>query len=434
MSAPTLILEIRSVFFKILLLAATSGLIFSAKAQNQNIQVEYGSGAVDLAEAITGSGVQILNPVITCADSAYGQYTITGVPGFPDGPGVILSTGDIADVRGPNITQSKTTEWSTPGDPILTQITGNVSFDACALEFDVVPVGDTLRFNFTFASEEYNEYVGTPFNDAFGFFISGPGITGDPGLGSEQNIALVPGTTNPVEINSVNNGNPNIGFPAVNPNFFVNNPLGFNNLIQYDGWTKNLFAQKTVSPCDTFHLKLVIADVADREWDSSVFIERIQSNSVTLSLETEGGIENMVEGCNSGTVIFTREPVTSQPVVVTYFLEGTATNGVDYQQIGSDPDPSAPKTITIPANQASAFLPINPFDDGTDEGFETIQIFVGNPLCAGTVQDSILFIIQDSLDVAIVPPLSFVCIGDSIMFDVTSSATGFQWHPSIVSR
>ncbi|NEN23481.1 T9SS type B sorting domain-containing protein [Cryomorpha ignava] len=402
---------------------------FPQNASAQNIEISNGHTPLSLAEEITGSGVQILNPVINCADSAIGKYNITSVTGFPDGPGVVLSTGNIYDTRGPNTSQSNTTEWGTPGNGLISTITNLPNFDACVLEFDVIPVGDTLRFDFTFASEEYNEYVGTPFNDVFGFFISGPGITGDPGLGDQQNIALIPGTSQYVGINTVNQGNPDIGFPAVNSQFFVNNPLGFSNIIQYDGWTKNIYAKKVVTPCETFHLKLIIADVGDREWDSSVFIEKIESNSVTLSSTTIGEIENMIEGCNDGTVTFTRTPVTNQPFIVTYFIDGTAINGSDYPLIGTDPNPATPKFITIPANSATASINIEPFADGITEGDESVKIYIGNPLCAGTVQDSLTFIIQDSLKVFIDPPLSYVCLGDSLKFNVESEGAAFSWSP-----
>ncbi len=406
------------------------GLLPANFSHAQTIDIEETQQAVELSETITGSGVQIINPVITCADSAIGKYNIQGVTNFPSGEGVVLSTGNIYDTRGPNTSQSTTTEWGTPGDPVITQVAQQINFDACVLEFDVVPVGDTLKFDFTFASEEYREYVGTPFNDVFGFFISGPGIAGDPGLNGLQNIALVPGTSQYVGINTVNNGNPDIGFPAVNPAYYVNNPLSFLNLIQYDGWTQNLYAQKVVNPCDTFHLKLVIADVGDREWDSSVFIEKIESNNVSLTTSTVGGISNMIEGCNDGTVTFTRNPVTDQEVVVTYFLEGTAINGTDYPLIGADPNPATPNFITIPANVASASISINPFADGISEGDETVKVYVGNPLCEGTVQDSITFIIQDSLNVQINPPLHYVCLGDSVQFNVSSQADSYAWSPS----
>jgi gliding motility-associated-like protein len=395
------------------------------------IDLQYGIPASDLSQAISGNGVQILNPQLVCADSASGTYSILGVPDFPDGEGVILSTGNIGNLRGPNNTEASTTINNTPGDPLITTLTGNSSFDACVLEFDVVPVGDTLRFNFTFASEEYDEYVGTPFNDFFGFFISGPGIAGDPGLGGLENIAVLPGTNTPININSVNNGNPDLAIPPTNPEFYVANALGLSSPIQYDAWTTDLFALKQVTPCDTFSIKLVIADVADPEWDSAVLIEAIESNSVTLSQTTEENLASTIEGCNNGTVTFTRTPVTSQEAVITYFVDGTATNGVDYSQIGDDPDPDVPKTITIPPNEASVSIDIIPFDDGIIEGEEYIDIYVGNPNCAGTIQDSIRVFINDSINVFIDPPLSFVCLGSSLTFSVEADENAdFSWSPS----
>ncbi|HKK39754.1 MAG TPA: choice-of-anchor L domain-containing protein, partial [Cryomorphaceae bacterium] len=405
--------------------------LFLPKFASAQINLEYGISASDLSQAIAGNGVQILNPQLVCADSASGTYSITGIPGFPEGEGVILTTGDIGNLRGPNNTEASTTINNLPGDPLITTITGNSSFDACALEFDVVPVGDTLRFNFTFASEEYDEYVGTPFNDFFGFFISGPGIIGDPGLGGLENIAVLPGTNTPVGINTINSGNPDLGVPASNPEFYVGNPLGLSSLIQYDAWTTGLSAVKQVTPCDTFSIRLVIADVADPEWDSAVLIEAIESNSIALSQTNEGNLESTIEGCNNGTVTFTRTPVTAQEAVVTYFVDGTATNGIDYVQIGDDPDPAVPKTITIPANQASVSINITPIDDGIAEGEEFIDIFVGNPNCSGTVQDSIRVFINDSINVSIDPPLAFVCLGSSLTFSVDADDNAnFSWSPT----
>src|SRR5690606_19325359 len=107
-------------------------------------------------------------------------------------------------------------------------------------------------------------------------------------------------------------------------------------------------------------------DASDRLWDSGVFIEKIESNNVQLSATTVGGINNIIEGCNDGLITFTRQNVTNQPLTVEYYLQGTAINGVDYPVIGN-PNPDVAKTITIPANEAAATLPISAFDDGIDE-------------------------------------------------------------------
>ncbi len=413
---------------KLIQLTILGALLMGSNVLKAQVIMELGGTPEEFANLINGNGVQILNPSITCADSAFGQYIFVDVANLPTARGVVLSTGNIFDAPGPNLSSTTTTEWGTPGDDQITTIAGQSSFDACVFEFDVVPVGDTLRFNFTFASEEYPEYVGTPFNDVFAFLISGPGITGDVGLDGFENIALIPGTSTPVGINTVNNGNPDIGFPAVNSDFFVSNPIGFSTQFEYDGFTTGLFAQKVLAACDTFRLKLVIADVGDERWDSSVFIESIESNNVSLTATTDGEIENMIEGCNFGTVTFTRAPVSSAPLNVTYFIGGTAINGVDYPAIG-DPDPSEPKFITIPAGEASATVTIEPIDDGLNEGLETVVFYIGNPLCPGTVQDSLVFGILDELEIAVDPPQAFICPGESYTFNVIGEGNNFNWSP-----
>ncbi|NND94481.1 MAG: PEP-CTERM sorting domain-containing protein, partial [Flavobacteriales bacterium] len=135
-----------------------------------------------MAESISGTNVEILNPVVTGQEGAYGLFNAE-VDNFQLDEGIILTTGRIINALGPNDTESKSTAYvGTNGDPKLDIISGYTTRDACKLEFDIIPAGDSLTFDFSFASEEYSEYVCTNFNDVFGFFISGPGIVGDPGL------------------------------------------------------------------------------------------------------------------------------------------------------------------------------------------------------------------------------------------------------------
>ena len=105
------------------------------------------------------------------------------------------------------------------GDADLDQLAGVSTYDAAVLEFDFIPASDTLTFDYVFGSEEYNEYVCGTVNDAFGFFLSGPGIAG-PYTNGAENIALVPGTTTQVSINTVNNGT--VGSSGSASNFFMN--------------------------------------------------------------------------------------------------------------------------------------------------------------------------------------------------------------------
>lgn len=371
-----------------------------------------------LAAAITGPGVTILNPEINCGDSAYGEFSYTGTQlGINDG--VLLTTGWVDDAEGPNgYGGGQRYNSGTSGDAILNTVTGRTTYNRCRFEFDIIPTGDSLRFNFVFASEEYNEWVGSQYNDVFGFFISGPGIPGDPGIGNDKNIALVPGTSQAVTINNVNNGS--------NSAYYFDNTGGQD--IQYDGFTQGLFAESRVTPCQTYHLKLIVADASDRWWDSGVFIERIRSNQVTMTSHTLNGSADMVEGCNPGWVTFTRPSPRPTPLNLTYYLQGTATNGTDYSPIGNV-NPNVPKTVTIPANQTSVNVNVNPIADALSEPTESLLFILGNPLCPAQNLDSLIFDINDTLIATLSPLVARICRGDSIQLQVTGGSS-YSWTPA----
>lgn len=186
--------------------------------------------------------------------------------------GLILSTGNAIIAKGPNDRSLATLPTSNPfeGDADLSILTNNQPIrNVAVLEFDFVPVGNKLTFNFVFASDEYPEFVNDLYNDNFGFFISGPGITG-PYTGNAKNIALIPNSSLPVSINNLNNGVSNSG-PCEYCQYYVNNENGAT--IQYDGFTKNIQASSDVECGKTYHIKLAIANVSDNNYDSAVFIE-----------------------------------------------------------------------------------------------------------------------------------------------------------------
>ena len=91
--------------------------------------------------------------------------------------GTVLNNG--AGPQGPNNAPSSGTDNNMPGSGILSGIIqGTQTYNAATLEFDFIPYADTVRFKYVFGSEEYPDYVGSSFDDAFGFFITGPGIAG----------------------------------------------------------------------------------------------------------------------------------------------------------------------------------------------------------------------------------------------------------------
>lgn len=233
----------------------------------------------DLAQSLLagGSGITISNVNYIGDLRAGGKFSggssIVGI-----GEGVILSSGRAVDVVGPNNTPSMTTNLGTPGDAALDAISGGSTFNATVLEFDFdVPAGaEKVFFKYVFGSEEYNEYVGSSFNDVFAFFVNG------------TNVALVPdpnnpGGTLPAAINSINNGRP--GLSPVNPDLYINNdPFNPDNTgttvpqadlrnTQMDGLTVVLNVEAAVNPASTNTLRLAIADKSDSILDSWVLIE-----------------------------------------------------------------------------------------------------------------------------------------------------------------
>lgn len=396
--------------------ALLGGLVLWGGLLHAQLSVTPQTAPLELARAITGPGVQISNVLIDCHPQGYGEFSYSGsVLGVQEG--ILLTTGTIGNAVGPNNVENRTFQQNTPGSPLLNIVTGRTTYDACRFEFDVVPGGDSLSFNFSFASEEYNEWVGSQYNDVFGFFISGPGITGDPGIAPEKNIALLPGANDAVAINNVNNGS--------NAAYYHDNVGGQH--IQYDGLTRHLRAVAEVQPCQTYRLKLIVADASDRKYDSGVFIERIESNSVSMTALTSSGFPNLVEGCNAGMVRFNRQLVTADPLVVPFFLSGTALNGVDYPLIG-DPDPLVAKTATIPANAASVDVHFNPFADGIPEGIEHIRVHLSSSVCPGFHLDSLDLHIQDSLFATVNTPLP-ICPGGSTQLTAAGGLT-YSWSPA----
>ena len=261
--------------------------------------------ATGLAQELVGSGVTVSNVVYTGAKQAAGTFAggqnILGI-----GSGVVLSSGAVSNVIGPNCSTGISAANDTPGDTDLNTLVGVQTNDAAVLEFDFVPAGGTLRFQYVFGSDEYSEFVGE-FDDVFGFFVNG------------TNAALLPGTTTPVSINTVNNGNSgDATVPISNPQFFVNNdiepptpPVPLNT--ELDGLTVVLSVQVPVNAGVTNHIKLAIADALDEALDSDVFIQAGSLNSSTLQISV-------------GTLAFGNQAVnsTSPPQIVTLTNAGNS--------------------------------------------------------------------------------------------------------------
>ena len=243
----------------LLILTGVFGLSFVAEAQ---LTINTGLDTASMTNLLEGLGVDIQNMSINCAPGAYGQFS--GYSEIPIGNGLVFSTGDALMMADSNMSTSTSTAWNYPGDPDLDLIAGTYTYDACVLEFDAVPAGDTLYFNFAFGSEEYMEWVAGGFNDVFAIWISGNGFP------VPTNIAVLPNDT----IVSVVNVN-----AYTNSQYYIDNETIPGSYISFDGFTTNIGVEAVVVPGSTYHFKIAIADAMDGVVDSGVMLEAFRFRS-----------------------------------------------------------------------------------------------------------------------------------------------------------
>lgn len=350
-------------------------------------------------DILIGGGVVTSNITYSGASMSRGKFC--GGPGnIGIENGILLTSGNVTIAPGPNNNDGAGSNSGQGGDPDLTDIANVSTFDACVLEFDFIPQSTIVSFRYVFGSEEYHEYV-DQFNDAFGFFISGPGISG-PYSNNSKNIALIPLTDIPVTINTVNCGNPYNCFENCDAcQFFVNNTHHFT---QYDAFTKVLSAWATVIPCETYHIKLAIADGADHNFDSGVFLEAGSFSSVGISNQlvyNEQDFDYLIEGCNNTQIKFQLSILPDADFYLPLTISGTAINGVDYHEI--------PDSVYFQQGHSQASFDIISIADNLTEWFENIRIVYNSSLCS-IDYDTIIIALKDyQLSLDMTPDTTINC-------------------------
>lgn len=214
--------------------------------------------------------------------------------------GIVLSTGDVSNVNIISDTTSAGTDWcqGNPGCQNDVDLDSIIKFkdgttDAAVLEFDFIPSSTPIKFKYVFASKEYPFFVCSMrilangdtirFNDAFAFLLSKKDAVSGK-YSKNRNIATVPGSNPvlPVAIYTINPGVPGTDLNGTHWTAAGCKSLAYKNLyianmhgttVNFNGFTTVLTAQYDVIPCETYHLKIAIADVGDGTRDSGVFLE-----------------------------------------------------------------------------------------------------------------------------------------------------------------
>jgi len=394
----------------ILFISILTGFKLLAQIQVDNTQTaEWYVKNILLGGGVTVSNVTFQGDLAQIGSFANGITTNIGLNN-----GLVLATGGISEVIGPNLASGKSISVinSIHSEPdIASMVTSSIN-DPAILEFDFIPKGDSLEFEYVFGSEEYPEFVNSSYNDVFGFFLSGPGINGTF-LNNAQNIALIPGTTNFVSINNLND--------KTNSQFYIDNTSGLT--IEYDGFTTVLKAKAKIQPCQTYHIKLVIADLGDQAWDSGVFLKAGSFSShgtgVSTKYSAKSGLEAAIEGCSDATIEFDAGYNVLQDTIISYSIGGIPQNGVDYQTLTG--------SLSILKGQKTGIIKIVAIEDSIPEPIENVDItFNIFDVCLGASTTTISIPITDAPLIKI-PKNPFDCKATSITPNVIGNGK-YQWY------
>jgi hypothetical protein len=329
-----------------------------------------------------GGGVEVsnvrFNGQLNVNSNQFGTFTNIDTSGqnIKLNSGLIIATGDILNAAAPS---QPPAGYSTvpPSDGnnvspslyyLLQQLGLNYAMnDVGVLSFDFVPQGDRVSFKYVFASDEYASYVCSQYNDAFGFFISGPfdengnfvnigGIT--PYI--NENIAIIPGSNPelPVTINTVNSGNPSGSVqPCVLSNTHLHILQSSETCNRMIGYTTALETKRVdVAPCYKYRIEMATCNVSDWSLPSAVFLgaNSFKVDEFQLSAQVGGvthGDTVMKASCSSTTVRTTLNRPAEAGDAYTFRVEGDMVEGVDYQSFGN--------TLTFPVGDTVAEVTIN---------------------------------------------------------------------------
>jgi len=284
--------------------------LFQVNADHFHLNSEYGESEVplELVKSLLGdessleideNSVVLTGPNSTCAKQFFGGLNLFernekdqstgGTLGFDEG--IIIATGVPKFIEGQDKIDNSAcfSQDSNGGDGILTRVVELQTYDSCVLSFNFKPADGIqyVSFNYAFGSEEYLEWVGSIYNDAFVLLLNDVNIAVVPGTDMDKEGNSIEGT--PVSINNVNKD--------ANSDFYIDNdPQNYadygengenatDDSVTYrfedvpypnfeaDGFTTNLVARGALKENEWNTLSFRIADTGDCYLDSWVMIE-----------------------------------------------------------------------------------------------------------------------------------------------------------------
>ncbi|MGB1308012.1 MAG: choice-of-anchor L domain-containing protein [Oceanihabitans sp.] len=291
------------------------------------IENSFVQGCVDIVNinsTINGSTVNL---------TSFGSFNSAN-SNFPFTDGIVLTTGNAASAGNTNISEilnDGNTNWGTDAD-LETALGINNTYNATSIEFDITSISNQLQFRYLLASEEYAERYLCDNADSFVFLIKETGSSLP-----YTNVAIVPETTTPVSTQSIHAEI--FGFcPPENEAYFEGYNIGDTN---YDGRTVPLTATATITPYVQYHVKLILAEQFDSNYDTAVFIEG-NSFSPTINLGDD------ISTCSNSVVL--NADIGNAQATYAWYLNNTQISGEALPQLTATQSGVYKVEISIPLN------------------------------------------------------------------------------------
>jgi hypothetical protein len=216
--------------------------------------------AADIADETT---LTIANARFTGTEDSSGIFDFGLYRGLQLDQGVALTTGLFSSWNAGDLFDDTDKQWGLAGDEeLFFRVAGATTHDAAVLEFDVFCVNGQLVIDYQFGTEEYDEYV-ERFNDAFMITVDG------------VPVSLLPDCSDIVGVQSVNLSENRHLFLGDDEDIDANemvDPDFEDSKVEYDGMTLRLRANALVTPGQSHHVRIVIADVNDALLDAALFL------------------------------------------------------------------------------------------------------------------------------------------------------------------
>lgn len=432
---------------KKILLLCILGLLSSMQLRAQ-LLVDTTATPIQLLEMLLGQGVTVSNLQYRGDGRSKGVFRNGKNTELGIDSGIVLTTGYTSHVANPvtfhmsNVLPPNTGD----DDPDLNALAGSGGHDATVIEFDFVPLYDTIEIRYVFGSEEYPNYACTQYNDIFAFFLSGPNPAG--GNYIKTNIAKIPNSNYYVAINSVNKGPGASGgkdtlcippcylIPPTlctypNSVYYVDNQGLGGAYITFNGFTVTLTAFAVVVPCQSYHIKIAIQEHGDNgSFDSGVFLEAGSFSSpgvtVTPIYSTPGNAQIAVEGCSYATLQVAL-PFTLPTDFWFVFdsIAGSATNGIDCNFIND--------SIYFAPGEILKTIQINPIADGIPEPDETLIFYYSSNACTGSTVSSIQVVFANFQDIELGID-TLVCQGSPVILDAGPGWKTYLWNTGATTQ